>query len=393
VQAESRDGHLYLSTVGVSNMSAVACPSCGCDPGCIIAEDDFARANSTSLGSLWTEDTGDASILDGQLVMPSNGILECTSDGPAPSGVEGHSATWSVFFGSTTSVTRYIRVHVDVVDDDNSFYAEVKPVIGTPTKFRIELFDLSSGSPTSVAGPEETEDINGDVSFEQLVCVSIDGTTLKASINTHLLTASITPHGGTKTRLQSINMVNPRFDNFTFKNVDDEDCQHHCVGETADPGACDDLTFCCQQDSIPTTLFLTVLDEAFPAHCPNEATEEVSELTLQLAIEQCIDRVGGVVYRWTYGSGVLGSPLCDFYNIIYFSCGACDPDNPCAQYSWPGGSASYADGAYLIIGGASTGFSGANCGASSSAICFEVDIISCEPFYAESLDGKFIISE
>lgn len=206
-----------------------------CCAGCKIKGDDFNRANDTDIGSVLAEISGDATILDNRLAMPTNGIVEATG-GPAASDTDGHKAEWTIAFGNIIGVTRYIRVHVDVVDDDNSHYAEIKPVVPSvePIHFTMEIFKLTGGVPESIAGPIENQDIATGVAEDQSICVSIDGNKIVAVVNSVELETedAITPHGGTKTRLQTINTSNLKADDFIFSKISadpDPDCPH-CTG-------------------------------------------------------------------------------------------------------------------------------------------------------------------
>lgn len=62
-------------------MSRRHCEEC-CDRPCLIFGDDFGRPNNTNLGSNWEELTGDSSIVDGELVIPTGGKVRCTVPHP-----------------------------------------------------------------------------------------------------------------------------------------------------------------------------------------------------------------------------------------------------------------------------------------------------------------------
>ena len=58
---------LYLSFSMLFLLGFMFSPSCQCCEDCILFEDDFNRANSTTVGNGWTEVAGDWEIVSNEL--------------------------------------------------------------------------------------------------------------------------------------------------------------------------------------------------------------------------------------------------------------------------------------------------------------------------------------
>jgi len=89
---------------------------CCCLEGCIIFEDDFARATDpdTNLGSDWEEVAGDSSIDGGKLLVPANGIVMATT--PHPLHVSsGH--VWATMKAPTGGDVFRVLIQYDDRDD------------------------------------------------------------------------------------------------------------------------------------------------------------------------------------------------------------------------------------------------------------------------------------
>jgi hypothetical protein len=217
---------------------ALPCPDCGCVE-CEISADDFTRADSDSLGSLWSEVSGDFDINTNKLQPSSNGILECTTDLSAE---DYYRFKWVVFFGFTIGATRYIRIRVDVVDSNNYHYAEIKPIATFgDNHITVELVKVTGGTPATLSGPTRVDDINSDLANDQTIAVCMSPERIICTVNSAIVPASTTAHGGSKVQLETVNLVSSaRFDDMALDRTTGNCPGCISANETCD--ACDPET-------------------------------------------------------------------------------------------------------------------------------------------------------
>lgn len=188
---------------------------CGCCPECTIFIDDFNRADSTSLGSNWSEDSGSWEIASNE--------LKCTADGkvtavPTHPDSTSHAKVSTVFNCTETDVK--VRIYVDY-DGTNYHFAEVSVgSAGAGADSELKLFKHSGGSDTqlgttrTITGVSTGEDVQFDVCF--------DGTILEAYIsdgtNDGGATESTTEVGGDQVALECNGIVSGQvtFDPFEY---------------------------------------------------------------------------------------------------------------------------------------------------------------------------------
>jgi len=96
-------------------------PGCTCCDGesCTLLDDDFDRADSTNIGSNWTEVSGDASISSNKLAMTSGTIITST----VPHTTEQISITVTI---NGNSSTRF-RIVLNYTDSSNYNYVDITP--------------------------------------------------------------------------------------------------------------------------------------------------------------------------------------------------------------------------------------------------------------------------
>lgn len=137
----------------------------GVTPGCDVAEDDFNRADSASLGSLWNEDNGDGEIASNRLKMNSGVVMTTARQIPpiAPGTNYAHSVVVTLI-GTGASEWNIV---VNLQDEDNySFVRFTK----SGTEWLPEFYDHSGGSDTLVMditthpeSPSFSSDVNGNL--------------------------------------------------------------------------------------------------------------------------------------------------------------------------------------------------------------------------------------
>jgi len=118
---------------------AVAVDSACCCMGCVYFRDYFDRADSTDLGSDWSEDAGSWSISSQELLGSSaNGVCACQES--HPDGDDEFVVSAKVTLQASSSVARII---VDYTDTSNYTFAEYSVSGGTAT---LALYVRSGGS-------------------------------------------------------------------------------------------------------------------------------------------------------------------------------------------------------------------------------------------------------
>lgn len=93
---------------------------CCCVQGCAITSDDFNRANSTSIGSQWTEHVGDWEILSNKLTVGEVGLVRNHAINPYGTGNQVVNAK---IHGMVTGTKHRIILQCDVTGTDY-YYAE-----------------------------------------------------------------------------------------------------------------------------------------------------------------------------------------------------------------------------------------------------------------------------
>lgn len=179
------------------------CPCCD-PPTCAILSDDFNRADSTNIGSNWTETSGDWSINANKLKC--NGAGRVTATATAPDANIACSVT--VTIGSIATV----QLHVA------NCYIEVQNLAG------FSFIRLFREHATISGGFVNIDDIvvTAITSGLMTLCVKDDGA-LCGSYADHTVGGEFSGVSGTSFGLQT-SSATPTFDDFVAQRVDD-DCE------------------------------------------------------------------------------------------------------------------------------------------------------------------------
>lgn len=121
-----------------------------CQAGnCVIAEDDFNRADSTALGSLWDERSGDWEIFGNELKENGNAgaLVVCTTESPGSP----FDAFVSIDLRDDIADGAKPRIIVNYLDDDNYFFAEL--TISMPDSSTLRLWRRAGGTNTALTAP------------------------------------------------------------------------------------------------------------------------------------------------------------------------------------------------------------------------------------------------
>ena len=141
-----------------------------CCPECLLFSDDFNRANSTNLGSRWTEASGDWSISSNQLkeAGTSGALLWCTTEATDAEVVAQVTA-------KSISAGNIFRLIICAEDADKYFWGELE---ADTLDYTIRVGTRSGGSDTLL---EEWTSDQPAASTEDL-CLAFNGTTVTFSI-------------------------------------------------------------------------------------------------------------------------------------------------------------------------------------------------------------------
>lgn len=203
---------------------------CCCDD-CIIATDDFNRANSTpAIGDLWIVVAGTWSITDQTLQNAGTGLVKCktvhTSDHVSVSVVVGNS-----------SASQY-RIVLSYEDENNYLFSQLTPFTGTGT---LKLFSRVAGVNTELATRAISIPADSLVTFT----ACLNPTTLKFSTTFHNASAALTTTlvAGDFNNTGAVGLAvgnaaaTARFDDFRFIKVS-PDCDPCGQGGIIDTAQC-----------------------------------------------------------------------------------------------------------------------------------------------------------
>lgn len=143
------------------------CPCCTCD----IFDDLFTRANSTDIGSNWSEDAGDWQIATNKLQSPASAFALATYTGDAS-----NATVHAQVAVRTTSAGDKVRLVVGCTGTGDYFCGELKFGTGvTAANTTLKIFQRSGGTDTELA----TATIKGtapNLDATIRLCVGTDGT-------------------------------------------------------------------------------------------------------------------------------------------------------------------------------------------------------------------------
>jgi len=294
-------------------------------PGCVIFQDNFDRANSTNLGSDWTEVVGDSEIAGNTVQIPDLGLIKCNTPHPID------TPTCVVFadIANDPPSGKY-RVLVNYVDEDNYLFGQYDSA-GT-----LSVGEVAAGVETILDSVACGGIVFGDV---LTVCRNKGGLYAGVGIASVWAWHCVADNGGRYTGLAS-GSGQIKFDDFYFEEhyVTDPDCkQCECH---------------CNEFCVPKTLYLT-----FSA---SDCCEDLDERTIELTF----DAGAYPEFQWT-GSDDLPvwddcvNPGTDTYSFILY----CTPD----ESQWR-------------LGGAFT------CSPAGPDLPRMPDIVYCNPLYLEYHD-------
>ncbi len=265
------------------------CPNCGCPGGstCTILSDDFARSDSTDLGSDWSEDAGDWSIASGQLATSSAGALAITT--ASRSSVDNYVVQAEISSGASI-----------ILDYDGTNWHEIRY---SQSDGLFRLFRVAAGSPTfvSLMGFVATK----PATVSPTICV--EGSLLLLNYLTLRTNATITPFGGLKAGIgQTSGSVTA--DNFlySYHRLDDSGCPY-----------CSTDCITCTEDNESLTEYIVDLSEFALTNLATPSN----------ACNRCPDIAGEYSIRYTTSCGWFYGELayCDNGCILYGS-----PNSLCA---------------------------------------------------------------
>lgn len=149
-------------------------PLCCCGDDCTFFTDDFNRADSSDLGSDWTEAAGNWEVASNILVPDGGSSLAVCTNTDVYDITPNNYRVLVEGFGDEGDK---VRIVIDYVDDDNYHFAEVT-VASTSGSGKlngtISLYKRSGGSDALLVGPNDQDTAFEGAKFGVQVCV-IDG--------------------------------------------------------------------------------------------------------------------------------------------------------------------------------------------------------------------------
>lgn len=194
----------------MSRFASIPC-CCAEEVECVLLSDDFERADSSDIGSNWTETAGSWSIASGNLATSSGtAFAKALATLPANNGV--HIA---VTVSGSSSGDR-ARVIVNYADSSNFTYAEIK--FGTGSYIRLCERVAGTNSVLKAIYPS----LSTGTDYDIIICYS--GMVLSAEYSTFKVFADVTLDGGdfgvgTGTMFGTVN-----FDSFVANQIH-ADCE------------------------------------------------------------------------------------------------------------------------------------------------------------------------
>lgn len=197
---------------------------CCCNVGCDIASDDFNRADSTSVGSDWDEESGDWAIASNKLTVPTAGVIRNVAVNPYGS----NSMYISAKIENLADDTKY-RILLQMNATGTEYYfAEWHYVDATTMYFRLgdETGVLESTGPDDPTGISQ---INASMTVKNQLCMSDLSSRITVCVEPK--PASTHKYGG----LAAGNSNGAAFDDYaafatTAESVDCQGCDCTCQG-------------------------------------------------------------------------------------------------------------------------------------------------------------------
>lgn len=241
---------------------------CCCVTGCAVAADDFNRADSTTIGALWTEHVGDWEIVSNKLTIDEVGLIRNHSLSPYATGNQYVSVD---LYGMSAGTKHRIILQCNVTGTDY-YYAEWHYVDSLTMSFT-----LGSSSAGVLKTISDAPVIEGTTAHASMT----DGGILCMSDSASRLTVCTSSKTGKYTGLAAGSADGATFDNFVFEAhwADNTNCQNCDCG-------CDG--YCIEDDLVATFEDLN--------ECPN-----LDGLTINLA------NTGPIKFGsdWYQGSAIL----------------------------------------------------------------------------------------
>jgi hypothetical protein len=374
---------------------ALPCPNCGCGCECEIIPliPQVDSSGVTQVSGSWTFVV---TYLDEGVQTSSNNavLLHNTA---MPSGMVTQYSEWLCSASGVGDDVRFIFLYASSTD---YWYAKIIP---GATDGELKLYQVTAGPTHTQRGSTQTvTGIGGQEAVYVQACLNPDNVSVRAmkwgdlpsppNVAAIDYAASVTIAGtkigqGTGT----VGGICGFYYLVAIKTIFDEcGCAVDCFASATGVGDCDTLTECCAAElgTMPATVYLSIASGGLTTCAGSPDTLTSEPLTLQ--IDDCTDNAYPYdkARRLSYFiTSSLASPLCGSNSIddFAFTCVSClngASEIGCSGVSLP----SYAYlHAYGIYGGTVSGV--------DFLRSYAMDITSCDPFYAESADGKLVITE
>jgi hypothetical protein len=292
-------------------------------------------------------------------------------------------------------------------DSSNYWYVEV--ILGSPSG-TIKIFEVASGSPTQ-RGSTGTidEPANNPGSYSVEVCIHPEVIQARIRTDYHFADLDAPPPtegtdyigtppalAGTKIGVGTGTIATAGGYFWLLASVidtesDDDACRENCWPLDLGGGDCDDVTECCHVEGWAASLVANFTSDALSSNIsPCGGDSELTNETLTKVSDLCADLYPShdATRYIEYRSGTLSPALCGSNNVSRISVHCCSTfDSPNIESFCP---QSLVTGfAYL----AAHGSFGGTVSDPDIVRLVALTIIDCDPFHAESADGKIVITE
>lgn len=222
---------------------------CCCASGCAVAADDFNRADSTTIGALWTEHVGDWEIVSNQLTVGEVGLIRNHSLSPYSSGNQYVSVD---IYGMSSGTKHRIILQCNSTGTDY-YYAEWEYVDALTMNFT-----LGSSSAGVLKTISDAPILEGTTAHASMT----DGNILCMSDDASRVTVCTARKTGRYTGLAAGSSAGATFDNFFFEahfmdnplcKSCDCGCDGYCI-EDALVATFEDLNECPNLDGLTINL-------------------------------------------------------------------------------------------------------------------------------------------
>lgn len=205
---------------------------CCCKRGCDIVHDDFNRADSTTIGSSWVEESGEWEIDSNTLTETTGtGIIRTTKRHPA-NHPTGH---YGVTFLNLQHGNKY-RLLFNVLDDENYYYVEYYYWLSGQTNMSTLTIGQVEGIADTVVDSVTQQAPEPGRNEALIMCRLNSGVYTTSASTGQLAVCGLSDNGGRRAGLANASGSNAlAFDDFTWdehynSNKDCEACFCNCGG-------------------------------------------------------------------------------------------------------------------------------------------------------------------